>query len=65
MQVGLRTLDEAKACLEEMDKLHAALMKRLGHTRSPDLNGDLVLDEDKGGDCLQTISQDYGIPHYL
>jgi hypothetical protein len=45
MQTGLRTLDEARARLEEMDKLQAALMKRLGHTRQQlgcfDLNNDI------------------------
>jgi exonuclease VII small subunit len=33
MQVGLRTLDEARERLQEMDELQRALMKRLGHTR--------------------------------
>ena len=33
MQVGLRTIDEARERLKEMDRLQTALMKRLDHTR--------------------------------
>jgi hypothetical protein len=46
VQVGLRTLEEARERLGEMDRLQEALMKRLGYTRlqlnSPDLDSDLL-----------------------
>ena len=51
MQAGLRTRDEARERLEEMDKFQVALMKRLGRTRQQ-LSS---LDSDDG---LLTFSED-------
>lgn len=51
MQAGLRTRDEARERLEEMDKFQVALMKRLGCTRQQ-LSS---LDSDDG---LLTFSED-------
>lgn len=59
MQVGLRTLDETRERLDEMDRLQAALMTRLSHARqklsSPDQDDDLSISafgEGSGDDGL-------------
>lgn len=58
MQLGLRTTEETKERLGEMDRLQAVLMERLGSAQrlnSPDWDSDLLI---SGASSIQTI------PHF-